>query len=92
MSAKKIKIGISGCLLGQKVRFDGQHKYHWYINEVLSQYFDYISVCPEFEVGMGIPRKSVRLVGDINSPEMVEPVSNTNWTSKMQRYSEKKNP
>ena len=90
MSVKKIKIGISACLLGQKVRFDGQHKYHWYINEVLGKYFDYVPVCPEFEVGMGIPRKTVRLVGDASSPQMIEPSTNTDWTSKMHTYSDKK--
>lgn len=88
----KIKIGVSGCLLGQNIRFDGQHKFHWYINEILGNYFDYVSMCPEVEIGMGIPRKTVRLVGDLKSPEMIEPVSGTNWTAKMHAYSNKKLP
>lgn len=89
---KKIQIGVSGCLLGQKIRFDGQHKYHWYINEVLGKHFEYLSVCPELEVGMGVPRKTVRLVGDLKNPEMIEPVSGTNWTKKMHEYGQKKLP
>ena len=87
---EKIKIGVSSCLLGEKVRFDAQHKYHWYINEVLSKYFDYVRMCPELEVGMGVPRKSVRLEGDLNSPRMIEPKSGEDWTSKMETYSQEK--
>ena len=86
LTTDKIKIGISSCLLGEKVRFDGQHKYHWYINEVLEQYFEYISICPEVAIGMGIPRKSVRLVGNVDSPEMIEPGSGKNWTKDMHKY------
>lgn len=87
---EKIKIGISSCLLGEKVRFDGQGKYHWYVNEVLTQYFKYVPMCPELEVGMGVPRKSVRLEGKLESPRMIEPQSRTDWTDKMNRYSDKK--
>ncbi len=90
MKNEMIKIGVSGCLLGQKVRFDAQHKYHWYINEILAKHFQYVSVCPELEIGMGVPRKAVRLIGNPEAPEMIEPVSGTNWTSKMQIYSDKK--
>ena len=90
MTVDKIKIGVSGCLLGQEVRFNGQHKFHWYINEILGKYFEYVSMCPEVEIGMGIPRKTVRLVGDLKNPEMIEPKSGTNWTSKMNDYSRKK--
>ena len=86
----KIKIGVSSCLLGKKVRFDAQHKYHWYINEVLSKYFSYVPMCPELEVGMGVPRKSVRLEGSLDSPRMIEPKSGEDWTGKMESYSEKK--
>lgn len=87
---EKIKIGVSGCLLGQKVRFNGQHKFHWYINEILAKHFEYLSMCPELEVGMGVPRKTVRLVGDPENPDMIEPISGKNWTSKMVSYSNKK--
>lgn len=90
MTSEKIKIGVSGCLLGQKVRFDGMGKFHWYINEILGQYFEYTSMCPELEIGMGVPRKTVRLVGDLKNPEMIEPSTGTNWTSKMDTYSKKK--
>lgn len=92
MKSEKIKIGVSGCLLGQKVRYDGKDKFHWYINQILGKYFDYVSMCPEVEIGMGIPRKTVRLIGDQKNPEMIEPTTGTNWTAKMHSYSNKKVP
>ena len=51
-----IKIGVSRCLLGEKVRFDGGHKHDRYITGTLGQYFDFVPVCPETECGLGIPR------------------------------------
>lgn len=58
----KIKLGISSCLLGQQVRYDGGHKLDSYINGTLSDYFDFIPVCPEVAVGLPVPRSPIRLV------------------------------
>ena len=58
----KISIGISSCLLGHKVRFDSGHKNNSYINNTLSEYFDFIPFCPEVDIGLGIPRETIRLV------------------------------
>jgi uncharacterized protein YbgA (DUF1722 family)/uncharacterized protein YbbK (DUF523 family) len=58
----KIQVGISSCLLGQEVRFDGGHKHNAYITGTLSDYFDFVPVCPEAAVGLGIPRQPIRLV------------------------------
>ena len=90
MVKDQIKIGVSSCLLGEKVRYNGDHKRHWYINEVLGKYFQYVPFCPELEVGMGVPRPSVRLVGKVESPRMVEPKSGEDWTDRMVNYSNKK--
>ena len=57
-----IQVGISSCLLGQEVRFDGGHKRDSYITGTLSQFFDFVPVCPEAAVGLGIPRQPIRLV------------------------------
>lgn len=57
----KILIGISSCLLGHEVRYDGAHKYHSYIERTLGQYFDFRAFCPEVEAGLGIPRPAVQL-------------------------------
>ena len=58
---EKIWIGISSCLLGELVRYDGAHKYHSYIERTLGQYFQFRSFCPEVEAGLGIPRPAVQL-------------------------------
>lgn len=83
----KPRIGISSCLLGQKVRYDGAHKRDAYIVEILGKFFEWVPVCPELEVGMGVPRESVRLVGDLNNPRMVGERSGRDWTRDMERFS-----
>lgn len=85
-----IKVGISACLLGDKVRWDAGHKRDRYITDILGVYFSFIPVCPEVEVGMGVPRESVRLVGDISSPRMVGNKTGEDWTGRMQEYLHKR--
>jgi uncharacterized protein YbgA (DUF1722 family)/uncharacterized protein YbbK (DUF523 family) len=58
---EKIKVGISGCLLGELVRYDGGHKYNSYIERTLGQYFQFRPFCPEVEAGLGTPRPAVQL-------------------------------
>ena len=60
---KKLKIGISSCLLGESVRFNGEHKRNPTVIDLLGQRFEAVPVCPEVELGMGVPREPVRLVG-----------------------------
>ncbi len=57
----KIPVGISACLLGHEVRYDGAHKYNSYIERTLGQYFEFRPFCPEVEAGLGIPRPCVQL-------------------------------
>ena len=66
MKDNKIRLGISSCLLGAQVRYDGGHKLDRYLCDVLGEYVDYVPVCPEVEVGLPIPRESLRLVKDKN--------------------------
>ena len=54
------KVGISACLLGQKVRYDGGHKRDFFVTEIFGRFVDWVPICPEVEVGMGIPRETVR--------------------------------
>lgn len=61
-SREKISVGISSCLLGQEVRFDGGHKLDTYITGTLADYFDFIPICPEVAIGLPIPRPPIRLV------------------------------
>ena len=57
-----IPVGISSCLLGERVRYDGGHKAHSYIMKTLGDYFEFRQFCPELAIGLGIPRKPIRLV------------------------------
>lgn len=59
----KIRLGVSACLIGQKVRFDGGHKQNHYLTDILAHYVEFIPVCPEVEVGLVTPRPALRLVG-----------------------------
>lgn len=66
LSQPKIQIGISACLIGHEVRFDGGHKRSRFCTDVLSDYFDYVPLCPEVAIGMGTPRQPIRLVSNDN--------------------------
>jgi len=57
----RIPVGISSCLVGDRVRYDGGHKAHSYITRTLGQYFEFRTFCPELEIGLGVPRKPIRL-------------------------------
>ena len=70
-SLMKIKVGISSCLLGEAVRYDGSHKHLRLATDSLSRYFEFVPECPEMGIGMGVPRKPIRLVGNIDSPRAV---------------------
>ena len=82
----KIKIGVSSCLVGEKVRWNGDHKQDRYVREVLGNYFEYVPICPEVEVGMGIPRETVALYGSLESPRMISKKSQTDWSKRMHQY------
>jgi uncharacterized protein YbgA (DUF1722 family)/uncharacterized protein YbbK (DUF523 family) len=68
---EKIRIGVSTCLLGEAVRYDGGHAYDRYVTETLGQYMEFVPVCPEMEAGFGVPREPVRLVGNPASPRLM---------------------
>ena len=78
-----IKIGVSTCLLGEKVRFDGGHKHNRYITQTLGQFFEFVPVCPESECGLGIPREAMRLVGEVNKPRLVTNKTRIDHTDQM---------
>ncbi|WP_212626579.1 DUF523 and DUF1722 domain-containing protein [Pseudomonas sp. PP3] len=67
----KPKIAISACLMGAEVRFNGGHKESRLCSRTLTDYFDFVEVCPEVAIGMGIPREPIRLVGDPVQPQAV---------------------
>jgi uncharacterized protein YbgA (DUF1722 family)/uncharacterized protein YbbK (DUF523 family) len=83
---EKIRIGVSTCLLGEKVRFDGQHKLDSYLTGVLSQWFEFVPVCAESELGLGVPRESMRLEGDLDHPQLITHKIRKNLTESMQAW------
>ena len=68
------------------MRYDGRHKRDDYLTEVLSRVVEWVPVCPEVEVGMGIPREPIRLVGRATNPRLIGEQSGTDWTEPMRRY------
>ncbi|MDD3580878.1 MAG: DUF523 and DUF1722 domain-containing protein, partial [Desulfobacca sp.] len=90
MTAAKIKIGISACLLGEKVRFDGQHKLDRFITDTLGKYLEFVPVCPEVECGLGVPREPMRLIGDPEAPRLVTVRTKVDLTDRMVAWSQNK--
>lgn len=88
-----IRLGVSTCLLGERVRYDGGHKHDRYVTDVLGAYVDeWVPVCPEVECGLPIPRESMRLVGDPENPRLIMPKSGRDQTERMQTWIEQKLP
>ncbi len=85
---EKLKIGVSACLLGHKVRYDGGHQLNHFIRDVLGQYMEFVPVCPEVECGMSIPRETLRLAGDADSPRLVTSRSGIDHTEMMVAWAE----
>ena len=71
VSDNPIVIGISSCLLGERVRFDSGHKLHSYVTKTLGQYFEWHSFCPEMAIGLGTPRETLRLVNSADGARCV---------------------
>ncbi|SRR6266511_447868 len=88
MARAKLRLGVSACLLGQEVRWDGAHKRDALIVDVLGRSVEWVPVCPEVEVGMGVPREPIRLVGDPAAPRLLGERSGNDHTGAMLRFSE----
>lgn len=84
----KIKIGISSCLLGNQVRYDGQHKYDHFLVKSLGEFMEYIPVCPEVECGLPVPRDAMRLVGDSSNPRLITIKTKIDLTEQMKKWGE----
>jgi len=86
MTATSIKIGISSCLLGEKVRYDGGHKQDRYITDILGKFFTFVPVCPEVGCGLPVPREAMRLEGDPESPRLVTSKTRVDKTEQMLQF------
>src|SRR5262245_34638243 len=67
---QKIRLGASACLLGQEVRYDGGHKRDAFLTDILGPFVEWVPVCPEVEVGLGVARPPIRLVGAAVNPRL----------------------
>ncbi len=84
-----INIGISSCVIGEKVRFDGGHKHNKFIEKVLSPYFDYVPICPEVGSGMSVPRPTIRLISNEERIALVDSKDSTiDYTDSMLSFAQ----
>ncbi len=92
-SDEPIRIGVSSCLLGEQVRFDGGHKRSAFLTDTLGLFVEFVPVCPEMEIGLGTPRESIRLVRGGNEADGIRLVGNKtgiDHTDKMNAYAERR--
>ena len=87
---EKIKLGISACLFGEKVRYDGGHKLDSFLKDSLGKYLEYVPVCPEVECGLGVPRKSMRLEGEPDSLRLIITETRQDVTKLMVNWAQKR--
>lgn len=84
--ARTIRLGISTCLLGENVRYDGGHKLDRFLVNTMGRFVEWVPVCPEVEIGLPIPRESMRLVGEPEAPRLIAPKSGHDYTERMQTW------
>jgi uncharacterized protein YbgA (DUF1722 family)/uncharacterized protein YbbK (DUF523 family) len=87
---EEIRVGISSCLLGQNVRYDGGHKKEPFVTGVLSEFVTFVPVCPEVEIGLPVPRPAIRLVRTGGQVRLVDPRNGVDHTEAMAKWSEEK--
>ncbi len=85
-----IRLGISSCLLGNKVRYDGGHKRDAFVTDLLARFVELVPVCPEVELGLGTPRETIRLQREGSRVRLVAPGSGRDHTAPMRRYAERR--
>lgn len=88
LAAKPLRIGISSCLLGREVRFDGGHKHDRFLTGTMGEYFEWVAVCPEVEMGLGIPRPTLRLERHGDEIRLIMPKTSQDHTDAMRQYAE----
>lgn len=84
---RRLRIGVSSCLLGEEVRYNGGHKRDPFLTDMLGHYVEWVPVCPEVEIGLGTPRPAMRLVRIGTDTRMVTPETGADHTEAMRSYS-----
>jgi uncharacterized protein YbgA (DUF1722 family)/uncharacterized protein YbbK (DUF523 family) len=90
LTTDTLRIGISSCLLGQQVRFDGGHKRDAFLVDTLGPFVEWVPVCPEVELGLGTPREALRLIRHEDDVRMVNTRSGRDITQAMQHWARKR--
>lgn len=86
----KIRLGVSRCLLGERVRYDGGHQLDRFISDTLGRFVEFVPVCPEVECGLPVPREAVRLAGDPARPRLVGRESGRDYTERMESWASRR--
>lgn len=84
---QELRIGVSACLMGEPVRFDGGHRRDRYLTDTIQRFVTFVPVCPEMELGLGAPRETLRLVDRGQGRRLVAPASGLDHTDAMTRWS-----
>lgn len=90
MKDNRLRIGVSACLLGQEVRYDGGHKREPFLIDLFGRDVEWVPVCPEVEIGLGTPRPAMRLVRIGGDTRMVTPETGADHTQAMRDYAERR--
>ena len=83
-------VGVSSCLLGERVRYDGGHKHDRWITDTLGELVQFVAVCPEIEIGLGAPREPIHIVGDGETLRLVGKESGRDLTAVMRAYARRR--
>jgi len=83
---KRVQVGISACLVGEKVRYDGGHKLEPFLKQSLAEYLEWLPICPEADCGLGVPREPMRLVAGPAGPRLVTMETGQDHTERFQRW------
>ena len=81
-----VRLGVSACLLGERVRYDGGHKRDAFLSDTLGPFVEWVPVCPEVAIGLGTPRDAIRLVGSETTPHLVVERTGEDLSSRMRRF------
>jgi uncharacterized protein YbbK (DUF523 family) len=87
-NGERVRLGVSTCLLGERVRYDGGHKRDAFLVEALGPWVEWVPVCPELEVGLGVPRPPIQLAGAAAAPRLVVVATGLDLTARMRRFAE----
>ncbi len=82
-----ITLAISACLNGQEVRYDGASR-RFKLRKSLAEFVQFKPFCPEIAIGLGVPRKTLRLVGDVDEPRVIQTDGQLDFTEQLQRYAD----